>query len=150
MLQESSPADLPERRQRFDGAKARRKRQRAGGAVMLTAGLLGLGGGASTLILAKMTATKLENLAAGTGELPRGDYACRDATNPCPFVMEVQLRRYNVATPISLAVGGVAFTVGVILLAVGNRPKAEGRSRSATIAPMWMRGGGGARVWLKF
>lgn len=148
---QSPVTDLPETRKRFDPVAAKRKRLLAGGGVSLSLGIVGVGGGVATLLLANSTAKRLERLSGGGGDPHphKGDYACRAEDADCPYLMESELQTYNLVTPIALAVGGTALTIGIVLLATAKAKK-RGKAEVASVAPFWMPGGGGAQAKLRF
>lgn len=130
-----------------------KNKMKIGAWALIGTGVVGLGGGVATLIVAKSTATELETLTGNSTTPPIGDYACRDDEAPCPYTLEKRLTGMNILTPVALSVGVAALGTGVVLLILDAKSagkSSEKDSVAATVGPMWLPRGGGATATLRF
>lgn len=135
------------------------------GLVLTSVGVLGVGTGLTTLVMANNTANTMADLSSpgpNTG-FPTGDYslgdqdgACIESPDNCPYMLNNRLATLNYITPIALGAGGVALAGGVTLLILERkRRKGGGASEGSDVAlravgPMLLPGGAGAAASIRF
>ena len=143
-----------------DADKPKKERKKRSGLKIGGYALTGLGGlslvaGGVTMVLARKNANELAGLAEpGTSGFGTGDYACRVDGDPCPYTLEVNMKRLNVTSWIAFGAGTVALAAGVYLLVLDK--KKSGASKVASqrtryfVAPTLLQSGAGASAVVRF
>lgn len=122
-----------------------------GGIAMTAIGVVALGGGTVTLIMANNRANQLADLSSSalgntsTG-FPSGDWDCRVPGDPCPSELDKQRRGLNAASYGLLIGGGVLTAAGITMIVLDKSKK----KKSAMVVPTAGPGYAGASASMRF